>query len=683
MSRQSTAPAFPPVIPAASAPPPLPPFRVDLWRTGEVVVKHRAHVHDTQFFSLQVPRVHLPTLVRSLRVSDSRGRRPLLHFPAPTSSASSSSTPSPSTDRFRDATHALLARSIGSTISIPHVCTGSLIGVQHLDTRLHAFVATTHDCPTQSTHNSTLHVAALPDHGIVAELATTTSAVALVADSGGRATVSVVVEARGIGPGLLEVEYDTVSMHKPSYELVHSLCASSSILSGTTDITCELHTMAYVPNPLPFDLQQVQLRLRAGHYRHHFQSALRYDADPEHKQEDKPVQDVATRFARGTPTRRAVLGSECSALDVSISSFGTEDDNAWSYHPTLVRDTVQRLSIPAGETVSVPFGTGTVGVSAVHLVDDEELSCRPNVVIKNRTSQPIESGELHVSLYPDDSSLDGTSCMEVESFRTSMDMLNVHDEFYSGLGTAPTMSLSRHVSTRRQRLQIVRAVGYTLMTRTCLRRVIVHKLLNRRDCAQDALVNVASSHSERPSETSAVVRSTGGDEVEIEPTQPINLGFLRYRIRIEGGQRTWLIVTQTLFQDGHVALPDGVNTTLVSAVRRGGEEEIVVNKLQEAAKAKRRRDELRSRRWLHGQKIRVMRMLATRKACEVRSVPEWDGEPAGETGALATELQDVARVEDGVRLLRAEVTRVDNELAAVSRELRTLRDELIALLAAQ
>lgn len=661
---QSSSPSAP-SAPAASAssPPPrtLTPYRLELWRSGAVLVKFRAHVHGTETVRLPVPHNAFDLSLRSLVVSDSRGGHPTVHFPSPGGDIEGG--------RHNDGspTHVFLSRRVGAHISIAtsteaQPISGKLVGLS-LSPENNTTLFVEKDDGVQ------MHV--LPSHGASVSVDADEAQLALaLPNAAPQVCLPVLVCATGEGDGVIEIAFDTASKLKPAYELRHHLRADAAVMNGGKDINAELETIAFIPNPLPFDLHDVELCLRAGHIRHHFDPTLCYDE----KTSSSSGNDSAQRPMRHFRGGRNADNDKESDSDVSIASCPTEEDNAWSFHDNLTRECERRVTIANGQVVSVPFYDTSCQVSAVHLVDHEDNTCLPHVLIRNTSPHPVESGELYVRIGGSE-----------EIFNTSIDFLNVNDEFYSSLRTSATVSLTRSVRTRRVRESFIRVIGDRVLRRTEVLRTGTHALHNKRTHAQDVLVNVSSSHAEAPAVCTAKVfegvDERGDDGVEIPAVQPVNLGIFRFRVRLAARQRRTLVVQQKLFREMEVVIPRDVTAALVRSLRRRGEMESVVEVLEKIVKEVRTRDMLMRRRGLHAKKVDVLQRCAARRADRPPPLEsEWEGNAnAAQVLGITESLEVCWRMESGTRMMESEIEKLDRRIDEVSSTVRALRDEVLDL----
>lgn len=628
-------------------PPTLTPHALDLWRSGALIVRHRTHVSSgPSAFRLRIPRTVVDISLRSLRATDTRSQSSVV-FTIP----SASGTHPPMT------AHTLLARAVSHPVTIDHHH-GHLLGIQPTrNTNLTTFLQST-------TH---VHARDLPDNAVVSVSLDPDVHVLPLATS-----FWVVVHVDGLGSGELEIAFDTVSQHKPAYEIVHRVRAAAAVMTGDSDLHAGLETIVFIPNPLPFAIHDVTLCLRAGHHRNIVPPMLRYAPTS-----PKSARTMPTPPVRVVASDGGVLDDGESDSDVLIDPCPYEEVNAWKYMRSFEYVIPSPVSIGSRSVHSVSLGQMECEASIVHFVDDEDHSCEPYILLRNLSDDPVESGEVHVIIGD-----------RQEIFNTDSALFKAHDAFCCQLSASATVSLRFSATRRRGRQTVVRAVGDGLVVRTEVFKTLTHALYNRQPHAQNVLVAVASSHVEAEASCTALVhdgmKALSDEGIPVEAMQPVNLGFYHYAVRLAGGQQRALVVRQRLFREDVVHVVDRVSARLVRGLRRSGGDERVSEMLEDLMRARRRWNILTERKELYERKVKQVKKGARQRADRgPPSDAEWEANGnAVQTLGITDGLEVCWRMEGGTVMLRREVEKVRAKIAEVGREMRMLKDELFAVVAA-
>lgn len=685
----------------------LQPYRVELDRHGNTTIMLRAPLLDSQTFQLTLPRHSVGRALRSLVVTDSRGPSPAISVPSPPPTLYA-----PADDE--SAWASLLAHSRGANASI-----SSRAG-DHSGTLLGLVPNCCGDPPPVPLGAGASSLSSPRDHGIVVlgnggalsmhvvedphclsvQVADDAAAAAAAVDvhlprlAAHRPMLSIVIKARGVGPGVLTAMYEIGSCHKPAFDLMYRIDVPGTDEADARFPDARLRCTAVVPNPTQFDLRDVELCLitsgsrgafgKIGHLYDHATCrggssssppVSRADDDTETSESDSR----SVYLAPGSETDEEACDLDSEELhSVSLHS----DTDSDTPHKSCVRIEVPtRLNVDARQSAVMPLFDKTCEARLTHILRLAARSVyvmKRYLVIRNTTDEALEPGAMTIVLG------DGSTTI----FRL-VNVLDINHERYSerpgecwvsGRGRA-TKHISDVTSCSMESDHMVMRVEWE--------RAIRFDIHNKKDTAVDVVVQFITSVVGDYDQYAVAMlyeeaRHVGREDAATRIArieEPIE-GVPRYLVRLQGGMKRVLVVKEKAYRDQRMHVLKACSPRVVMRLRRlDAVSTEVMATLQGIGSVNRMLRTLKARRKRHGRKMDRIKGYGDRQADGYWS-PN-DTEENGEHDAdrnLHKYLRSIQKVDDCVARLRTECDDIVKKMVDEEAEFRRLCDLLTSQL---
>lgn len=381
--------AQPPLCPKID-PPLIHPYRLEVTRHGDTKVMYWHIVTDTTVVTIHVPRFMLTAVLNTLCMTDTRGGHPAAAFPSPPTGRDAHSPRNPILEN-------VLAKAVGTVIELhtgTNTVRGSLIGV-HVPTSRKRF----NEVPTVLLeHEGRVKLVALTDQSEVS-VAFDRPVAAMQPFLPLHAQTEIVplhIVAAGLGEGFLRVSYllqnNVQSAFDISYDVsVHNPVPEADITSE--DMEASLRAHVQFSNPLPFDLNDVELQICTRCERDKVQH-------PFHDYPNGPS-DIYS-FERQQENVKFASDKDSSASDTASSDTDSSSDTEEEDNDVIVDDPVivelhGTISVAKKHSARLFLYESTCNVRLIHSTDGLKDGASVFVKLFNTSQMPWQAGDVCLS----------------------------------------------------------------------------------------------------------------------------------------------------------------------------------------------------------------------------------------------------------------------------------------------
>lgn len=231
--------------------------------------------------------------------------------------------------------------------------------------------------------------------------------------------ITLTVVANGNGPGDLSVSYVINSPHKPAYDIVYRMQAPALGQGDERFSNVRMSCIAVVPNPTPFDLEDVELCLLARQnredaegYLHNFgNDVLNSKGSTSSRMRSRSPSSSrsgSSRSRSSSPEWRQGRYRRCEVDSDAFSASGaaTEADFAYEYKPRFCSEVPHRITLNANHSTMVSLFETTCEAGLTHYCcffrNASEMTAVRGVVISNTTDTAFEPGSGSITFGNDE-----------------------------------------------------------------------------------------------------------------------------------------------------------------------------------------------------------------------------------------------------------------------------------------